>query len=143
MGTTNTWERHEQSPILHEPAESPNLGFSEQLSAQGMTTLSVVTTGPLWAGTNVCRLWVSPGYSQEITWVVFPHEARVELTSSCAPKTHPADGGCCLVAWAAQGAQPGRGLSLAWDSSCPVAQLEPPFSANQVLNYLIAFLGIP
>lgn len=112
MGMTNTWERHQQSPILHEPAESPNLGFSEHHSAQGMTTLSVVTTGPLWAGMTVSRLWISLGYSQEITWVVFPHEARVELTSSCTLKMHPADGGCCLIAWAAQGAQPGMGLIL-------------------------------
>lgn len=43
----NICERHEESPILHKPEESPNLGFSEQLSAQGMTTLGVITTGPL------------------------------------------------------------------------------------------------
>lgn len=111
-GNDQHLERHEGSPILHEPGESPNLGFSEQLSAQGMTTLSVVTTGPLWAGMNISRVWISLYYSQEITWVVFPHEARVELTGSCALKMHPADGDCCLTVWAAQEAQPGMGLIL-------------------------------
>lgn len=55
MGMPSIWERHEESPILHEPGDSPSLGFSEQLSAQVMTTLSVVTTGPLWVGMNVSR----------------------------------------------------------------------------------------
>lgn len=112
MGMTNTWERHERSLILHEPARSPNLGFSEQLSAHRMTTLSMVTTGPLWVGMNLSRLWISLGYSQEITWVVLPQEARVELTSSCALKMHSGDGGCCPIVWAAQGAQPALGLTL-------------------------------
>lgn len=56
MGMTSIWERHEENPILHEPGESPNLGFSEQLSAQGMTAPSVVTTGPLWTGMNVSKV---------------------------------------------------------------------------------------
>lgn len=112
MGMTSIWERHEESPTLHEPGDSPSLAFSEQLSAQGMTTLSVVTTGHLWAGMNISRMWISLCYSQEITWVEFPHEARVELTGSCARRMHPTDGYCCLAVWAAQGPQPGTGLVL-------------------------------
>lgn len=34
MGMTSIRERHEENPMLHEPEESPNLGFSMQVSAQ-------------------------------------------------------------------------------------------------------------
>lgn len=135
MGMTSIWERHKESPILHEPGESPSLGFPEQLSAQGMTTLSVVTTGPLWAEMNVSRVWISLCYSQEIPWVVFPYEARAELTGSCALK-------CTQLMEAAASCVGSTGGS-AWSGTRPFTQPDLPFSANWVLNYSIAFLCIP
>lgn len=79
------WERHGQSPILHEPVEFPNLGrgLSEQLSAQGMATLNVVTTESLRAGMNISSAWISRCYSQQIVLARYLGEGNgTELTSS-------------------------------------------------------------
>lgn len=35
MGMTNIWERHEENPILHEPGESPSLGFQSSFQHKG------------------------------------------------------------------------------------------------------------